>query len=279
MINSISQSDNSKEVDLHAYKLLPGLTLVFLIIVGLTILQDLMESIRSGYSFYFNESLLFKTIWFLFIPTLAILNYRLHRENLSSYPKTILFIVLPIVFHFLIAPVIAFVFSVLFFEGGYDLYKFYSYTLANDLYKLVIIYTGFVLFYRYFRNHSKVLKVVQGKDVLNKILINNGKNNTIICTEDILQITAATPYIFVHLENKRYLHSETLKSICSQLDSNIFIRIHKSTIVNITKVKSFKSRLNGDYDVQILNGEIIRLSRTFVPDFKKQFVSTHQDTM
>lgn len=278
MLNSIFPNNRLKEINVND-KVLAGLTLAFLFIICLTVLQDLMESIRSGYSFNFDESLLFKTFWVPFIPIITILNKRLKKEDLSKHPKTLLFIVLPIAFHFLIATLMAYIFSLLFFEGRYDLYKFYSYSLANDFYKLIIIYSGFVLFYKYLQNPSKVFNAVQKKNVLNEILINNGKNNTIVWTKDIFQITAATPYIFIHLENQRYLHSETLKSIGGQLDSNIFIRIHKSTIVNLTKIKSFKSRMNGDYDVQLANGDVIRLSRTYVCGFKNKFVSSPQDTL
>ncbi|WP_254788460.1 LytR/AlgR family response regulator transcription factor [Cellulophaga baltica] len=91
----------------------------------------------------------------------------------------------------------------------------------------------------------------------------------------MIQITSATPYICIHLENKRHLHSETLKSMCGQLDSNVFVRVHKSSVVNISKVSSFKSRLNGDYDLQLANGDLVRLSRTYATDFKNRFGAGH----
>ena len=111
---------------------------------------------------------------------------------------------------------------------------------------------------------------------MDAIVINNGKENTIVNIEDIVLITSATPYILIHLDNRQYLHSETLKSICNVIDNNVFIRVHKSTVVNISKVSSFKSRLNGDYDLQLINGDTTRLSRTYVAAFKKHFKESHQ---
>ncbi len=99
-------------------------------------------------------------------------------------------------------------------------------------------------------------------------VIHNGKDNVIIHTEDIIQITSATPYVSIHLENKRYLHSETLKSMLEQLDDQVFIRVHKSAVVNLSKIRSFKSRLNGDYDLQMTDGTLVRLSRTYASEFK-----------
>ena len=276
MVNTIVNNYVSPKLSEDIGKLLIMLSGVFLCIVGLTIFQDFLESKRNGYPFYFNESILFKTIWFLFIPILAVLHKKLKNETFYNFRKILIFIVTPIVVHLFILPFVAVVFSVLFYEGRYDLYKFFSYTLAHDLYKLVIVYTSFVLGYKYFSNPTRNMDSKEFKPTLDTIVINNGKENTIVYVEDIVQITSATPYIFIHLDNKQYLHSETLKSICSVLDDSFFVRVHKSTVVNISKVSSFKSRLNGDYDLQLTNGELIRLSRTYVADFKKHFKASHR---
>lgn len=257
-------------------KLLFVLSGVFLFIVGLTVFQDFLESKRDGYAFYFHESILFKTIWFLFIPILVVLYKKMKNVTLESYYKTAVFIVSPIVVHLFILPFIAVIFTVLFYGGRYDLYKFFSYTLVYDFYKLVVVYTGFVLGYRYFSNPARNIYIAESKSILNTIVINNGKEKVIVKVEDITQITSDTPYITIHLKDKKYLHSKTLKSICDELDKNVFVRVHKSTVVNITKVSSFKSRLNGDYDLHLENGDLIRLSRTYAPDFKKCFSTGHR---
>lgn len=271
MINTIANNKTEPNYIESIGKVLFLLSGSFLFMVALTIFQDFLESKRNGYAFYFSESLLFKTIWFLFIPILAVLYKKLKNETLDSSGKTIVFIVSPIVVHLFTLPLIAVVFSSLFYEGRYDMYKFFSYTLAHDLYKLVIIYTGFVLGYRYFASHPVTTYITESKPTLNTIVIKNGKENVVVHIADIIQITSATPYVFIHLENKKYLHSETLKSMCTQLDKNVFVRIHKSTVVNISKISSFKSRLNGDYDLKFEKGESVRLSRTYVSDFKKHF--------
>lgn len=271
MVNTITNKETKPNFSEKISDILFMLSGVFICIVGLTIFQDFLESKRNGYTFYFNESLLFKTIWFLFIPILAVLYEQLKKETMNSYGKTVVFIVSPILVHILVLPIISVVFSVLFYEGRYDLFKFFSYTLAHDFYKLAIVYTGFVIGYKYFASHTRNTYTTESKPILNTIVINNGKENMVVNIAEIIQITSATPYVFIHLEKKKYLHSETLKSMCNQLDQNVFVRIHKSTVVNISKIRSFKSRLNGDYDLQLENGELVRLSRTYASAFKNQF--------
>lgn len=268
----------------HTEKPIESLRLLFIVstvltfVISITIFQDFLEALRSGYSFYLSESLLFKTVWLLFIPILMLLYKKLQSDHLDTFYKTVLYIIAPISIHFVLLPLVFLMFSVLFYDGRYDLYKIVSFTLANDLYKLVFIYTAFVLSYKYFKEANPKTILANQKTELKSIIISQGKEATIIKVCDIFMITAATPYITIQLEDKKYLHTETLKSICKQLDNKQFVRVHKSAIVNVDKVISFKSRLNGDYDLLLKNGHHIRLSRTYAAHFKSLFHSTHQVT-
>lgn len=276
MVNTIVNNTTTSKLSENLGKRFVLLSGVLLSVVALTIFQDFLESKRIGSAFYFNESILFKIVWLLFIPVLAVLYKNLKKERLDSYGKAAVLISSAIAVHLLILPFVAVVFSLLFYQGRYDLYKFFSYALANDLYKLVLVYTSFVLGYQFFSNLWPNSYISKSKPVLSTIVINNGKENIVVHVADIFLVTSATPYIFIHQQNRRYLHSETLKSISSQLDSSVFVRVHKSSVVNISKVSSFKSRLNGDYDLKLVNGDLVRLSRTYAADFKNRFTAAHQ---
>ncbi len=136
MPNTIAHNQSRPVFAENGIRLLLTLAGVFLSIVGLAIFQDFLKSQREGHAFYFDESLLFKAVWFLFVPILAVLYHRLQMETLDSRLRTVMSMVLPIAAHLLILPFVAVVFSWLFYGGRYDLYKFFSYTLAHDLYKL-----------------------------------------------------------------------------------------------------------------------------------------------
>ena len=278
MIRTIFQKNNAYGIPTNAKKNFRALLAIFICIIGLTIFQDFLESNRSGYSFYFSESILFKTIWILFIPLLALLNRILKTQNLDSLSKTTFFIITPIIIHLVILPFVFLFFSVLFYDGRYDIYKILTYTLANDLYKLFLIYSVFVFGHKYLSFKISHPISSNEKSYIKTIIINNGKNNTVVEVNNIYQIAADTPYITIQLEDKKYLHTATLKSMYAQLNHYQFVRIHKSTIVNLDKVVSFKSRLNGDYDIFLKNGTELRLSRTYAANFKNKFKNTHQVT-
>ncbi|WP_245529083.1 LytR/AlgR family response regulator transcription factor [Aequorivita sublithincola] len=184
----------------------------------------------------------------------------------------------PIFIHLALLTFVFIFLSVLFYNGRYDIYKILTYTLANDLYKLVLVYSIFVIAHRYLSYRITDIVSLDNKSYISKIIIGNGKNNTVVKVNDIYQITAETPYISIQLNDKKYLHTETLKSMSTQLDNKVFVRVHKSSIINLDKVVSLKSRLNGDYDITLKNGAEIRLSRNYVADFKSKLKLTHQVT-
>lgn len=252
------------------------LSLVFLTVSGLNVFQDFLQSIRNGNSFYLDESLLFKLFWMLFIPLLTGLYIQIKKEVPDSISKTLAYIFIPAMIHLAILPFVALLFSQFWFGGAYDLYKFFSYTLANDLYKLLVVYSSFVLGHKHFFSRTKTISFPEPKSFRDTLLIQNGKENVLVKVQDILQVTADAPYVSVHLNGKKHLYSGTLKSIGLELDPRIFVRVHRSTLVNVNKVRSFKSRLNGDYDLLLENGDSVRLSRTFAMEFKELFKSGPQ---
>lgn len=247
------------------------LSAVFIFIAGIKILQDFLEAKRVGRAFYFSESFLFKTIWLLFIPILMVLYNQLKKQDFTRPSSTALLIIVPVIIHYLILPVVFLFFSHLFYGGRYGLYKILSYTLANDLYVLIIVYSTFVLGYKYFYIPASVTLTSEIKEQPDSLVVNNGKVNTVIKIKEIIQIVASTPYVTIQLNNKKYLHTATLKAMGEILDNKTFIRVHKSTIVNKKQVVSFKSRLNGDYDLLLKNGNKVRLSRTYAANFKELF--------
>ena len=58
--------------------------------------------------------------------------------------------------------------------------------------------------------------------------------------DELLYIEAMLNYAVLHTENKRMVVYMTIKGIEEQLPKSIFLKIHKSTIVNTTKIKSIE---------------------------------------
>lgn len=255
-------------------RLLNILTRVLVLLVAVTIFQDYVDSRRNSYAFYFSESLLFKTNWLLFIPLLMLqVNFLLKRHLHKG-----LAIFIPMILHLLILPLTIWGLSSIFFSNAYSYYKILTYTLSHDLYKLFLIYGAVAFFYKSRRSiissEENIAERSQGS--LKKVTVSNGRNYTAIGINEIYYLKAATPYIAIYTEEKHYLHTATLKSLQQELDGKQFLRVHRSSIVNLEKVAAYRSRLNGDYDLILNNGSEVRLSRNYVSGFKKNFENIPQ---
>lgn len=76
-------------------------------------------------------------------------------------------------------------------------------------------------------------------------------------------IDAAGDYMCVHAEGRTYVLRETMKSLETVLDPDIFQRVHRSTIVNVHRVRRLRPHINGEYFLTLDDGQEIKLSRSY----------------
>jgi two-component system, LytTR family, response regulator len=81
--------------------------------------------------------------------------------------------------------------------------------------------------------------------------------------DDIDWIEAADNYVSIHVGSEEHLHRETLSSLEAKLPPARFIRIGRSTIVNIERIKEMQPMFHGDYVVILKNGARLNLSRNY----------------
>lgn len=81
--------------------------------------------------------------------------------------------------------------------------------------------------------------------------------------DDIHCIEAEGNYVRVYNGQKTYLLRETISGLESQLDPKKFLRIHRSSIVRIDKIKELQPWFHGEYHVVLENGKQLTLSRNY----------------
>jgi two-component system LytT family response regulator len=103
-------------------------------------------------------------------------------------------------------------------------------------------------------------EIAAGKQQLSFLNIRTKQGPVYIKPEDIIRIQAESSYsrIFIN-DGQNYMLSYHLGSIEDSLDKNIFLRIHKSDVINISHLKSFHSA--GDLFVEMTDGSIVKVSR------------------
>jgi two-component system LytT family response regulator len=96
-----------------------------------------------------------------------------------------------------------------------------------------------------------------------RIVIKNGGRVTLLDTASIDWIEAADNYVCLHCGTARHVIRETMSSLEARLDRRIFVRIHRSYMVNIDRIAEMRPWFRGDYLVFLRDGTKLRLSRSY----------------
>ncbi|MBP5261235.1 MAG: LytTR family transcriptional regulator DNA-binding domain-containing protein [Clostridiales bacterium] len=90
-----------------------------------------------------------------------------------------------------------------------------------------------------------------------------------IPVSDIFYIESVDNRTFIYTSNDTYAASMKLYEFEDLLKMRSFLRISKSTVLNIMKVESVKPALNGRFLCRLKNGEEVIISRKYVSDFRE----------
>jgi len=104
---------------------------------------------------------------------------------------------------------------------------------------------------------------------LSQLMVKAREGITVLPVNQIEWIESAGDYVYVHANTQKHLVRETLALLEERLDPTMFIRIHRSTIINTTEVKFLRPTEHGDFDVYLQKGTKLKLSRTYRAHFEK----------
>lgn len=93
--------------------------------------------------------------------------------------------------------------------------------------------------------------------------IRQGRETTRLAVASIQWIDAAGDYMCIHAEGQTYILRGTMKELEAVLDPKLFQRVHRSTIVNLSRVKTLRAHMNGEYFLTLDAGHELKLSRTY----------------
>jgi two-component system, LytTR family, response regulator len=96
-----------------------------------------------------------------------------------------------------------------------------------------------------------------------RIVIKSSGRVIFLDVADIDWIEAAGVYVYLHLGPKAYLYRATIGQLLERLDPHRFVRVHRSTIVNTSRITELKPRTHGDYVVFLKGGVELTLSRGY----------------
>ena len=95
------------------------------------------------------------------------------------------------------------------------------------------------------------------------MLVRSGVKESIVNVSDIEWIEAADYYSCLHIGTKGLMLRKTIKHLAETLDPENFVRIHRSTIVQVERIARVDPSSNRDAVLTLRDGKTLRVSRTY----------------
>lgn len=90
-----------------------------------------------------------------------------------------------------------------------------------------------------------------------------------IAVSDVFFIESVDNKTFIYTKNKVYETRHKLYELEEILKEKRFLRVSKSTLLNLMKVSAIKPALNSRFTAELFSGEQVVITRKYVPELKK----------
>lgn len=97
---------------------------------------------------------------------------------------------------------------------------------------------------------------------LTRLLIKSAGRVSFLKTDEVDWIGAEDYYVKLHIGRKSHLLRETMNEMETKLDPSKFVRVHRSSIVNLDRIRELQQHFNGEYLVVLHDGTELKLSRS-----------------
>ncbi len=105
---------------------------------------------------------------------------------------------------------------------------------------------------------------------LERIVVKTGTKSIYVPAVEIERIEADGNYVRLFAEAKNYLVRSTMTKMEKALDPSRFVRIHRSMIVNVERVRDVAPQFGHDFIVRLATGVRVRMSRMYRAEFDRR---------
>ena len=117
------------------------------------------------------------------------------------------------------------------------------------------------------RFRAMLEEIKTGSKYIKRLTIKLTGRTVLLPIDEIDWIETHGNYLKVHAGRESHLIRATMQSLETKLNPEKFVRVHRSVIVNIEKIKEIYPRSNGDQDLVLQNGRQLMLSRNYRDKF------------
>ena len=106
-----------------------------------------------------------------------------------------------------------------------------------------------------------------------KLVVEHRGAQKSISVDEVSAFVAAGDYIEIHCDGKTYLRRQTLQSIEASCNSDQFVRVHRSVLVNRARVQSVGSLGKGRFQISLSGDTVVESSRGYQSAIQKAFLT------
>jgi two-component system, LytTR family, response regulator len=96
-----------------------------------------------------------------------------------------------------------------------------------------------------------------------RVVVRTNGKVVFLRAEEISWVEAAGNYVNLHAAGESYVLRESMKNMETRLDPDLFVRIHRSAIVNVNRIRELQPWFHGEYVVILQDGTRLMASRVF----------------
>ncbi|KEO74394.1 LytR/AlgR family response regulator transcription factor [Anditalea andensis] len=118
------------------------------------------------------------------------------------------------------------------------------------------------------RKHAYQNLSTTGAKSVHRVVVKTGNSIRIISLQDIVYIEASDDYVIFYTASEKFIKTQTLKSLERGLDEKLFVRIHRSYIVQLQQIAKIERYEKDGHVVILKNGKRLPVSKTGYPKLK-----------
>jgi two-component system, LytTR family, response regulator len=96
-----------------------------------------------------------------------------------------------------------------------------------------------------------------------RLVVRSGGRVVFVKIAELDWVEATGDYVTLHASKKTWLMRETISEMERKLGPNGFVRIHRSTLVNVDRIGEMRALDNGEYRIFLHDGTELKLSRNY----------------
>ena len=117
-------------------------------------------------------------------------------------------------------------------------------------------------------NVSKAISILESDESSDMVAVKKGSDIALLQMDEIFMFRVEDKQVKVYSENNEYIIKKPLYQVEETLSSD-FVRISKTTIVNLKRIDRVAPSLKGMMFIELKNGLKDNISRKYLPDFKQ----------